>query len=126
MRSIYLIYVSLLSELQSMVGFDIISSLFTAVSGLATQEDHHTSGSHLAFFDSIASESDITPYGRDPGVLNEQSLVSLLGESMATNIIRDPRNFGIIFDPKQRRFIKRNADGQGTANSDVQSHDMSV
>lgn len=91
-----------------------MSSVFGAVSGLAMQEETHLVGSHHPFVESLITDGDQTPFFRDPGIFDEQSLVNLIGDGMATNIIRDPRNTGVIFDPYERKFIRKETIHSGT------------
>lgn len=112
LETLFFHFLSLLCELQSMIEFDVLSSVIGAISAATMQEETHPSGSALPFLDSIASESDTTPFFKKTGAFSEHTLVSMLGEKMSTNIIRDPRNLGIIFDPKRRRFIKREGDAR--------------
>ena len=120
MKDIFFHFTCLLSEMQSTVEFDLLSSIYAAISGLIHAKDHQFAGSRLPFTDSIASESDATPCYRDMSAFGDQCVVSLLGDSMSTNIIRDLRNLGIIFDPRKRRFMRKESDAQpGNASKSV-------
>ena len=112
MKKTYMDLLCFLAELQSVVDFQIMPSVHSAIFGLVKPDVHNVSGSHHPFLDSLASDGEVTPYSRDAVVFNEQCLVTLLADAISTNIIRDPRNLGIIYDPRKKRFIKRDADAR--------------
>ena len=129
MKKTYMDLLCFLAELQSVVDFQIMPSVHSAIFGLVKPDVHNVSGSHHPFLDSLASDGEVTPYSRDAVIFNEQCLVTLLADAISTNIIRDPRNMGIIYDPRKKRFIKREADarpGRSRSSKTIPMRDLFV
>lgn len=94
-----------------MIGFDPFDSLqatLASLSGKATE---------VSFKLPILPVEDQTPRGDerrsqvlDSESMDEQCFMNILADRIITDIIRDPRNYGVIFDQRQRHFIRKSLD----------------
>jgi len=111
MKSVYENFLQILAELHSMIGFDPFDSLqatLASLSGKATGVSFQLPMPPSE--DQTPTENERRSQALDSESMDEQCFMNILADRIITDIIRDPRNCGVIFDQRQRHFIRKSSD----------------